>query len=495
MLKILMFCIVNVLTFSKVNILTSTKESSLGESIDVKIISDKSEVNISGLDDFFILSNKSGKSSSYINGEWSVKYIYNYELSPKEEGTIKLTASDSEDSKSVAIIVKEEDSIAPQSYIEIVKKFKKIYVGEKVIVEYNLFSKRDIGSADFRMIPKLDSIHLKSFGPNSNGPDKKLVGLVSYSKWNLDRLALSSSKSGNIVIPHRMLNLQILNSRSFYGNFIPAYLKSEEISLDVLPLPENDNFSGIVGHTDIKYSFSEHKSISEDESITLTISFSGNTNLDNIKPLYNNIENFKIYEHVVKSEEIIKNDEYYAEKDIEIVFSPKKIGTLKIDEIVIEHFDVNKQKYIKTVIPSFDVEVNPIGKSYDEDIVIEKISNNLDLLKGRNIFFIIFFVLLILIFKYRSIIFSKGDIRRAIISIKREKDSKKIFNILIETINAKKNIDILNISFDNLIKYFDESTANKIIKLISIVDSNEIFGDNKDIDIKKESINILKDIK
>lgn len=496
MLRILMFCIVNMLALSKVDILTSEKETSLGESIDIKIISDKSEVNISGLDNFFILSNRSGKSSSYINGEWNAKYIYNYSLSPKDEGTIEIRADDSEDSKSIRIVVKEEDPVAPQSYIDTVEQFKSIYVGEKVIIDYNLFSKRDIGSADFRMIPKLDSVNLKSFGPNSNGPEKKLIGLVSYSKWNVDRLVISSNKDGNIIIPRRMLDVQILDSRSFYGNFIPAYLKSKEISIDVLPLPKNDNFSGIVGHTDISHSFYGDNIIGEDESVTLTIHLSGNTNLDNIKPIYNDVDDFKVYEHIVKSEETIKDGKYYAKKEIEIVFSPKKIGKLKIDENVIEHFDVNKKEYITTVIPSYEIEVTAIATPYTENIVIEKISNNnVDLLKGRNILFIILFVLLILTFKYRSIIFSKGDIRKAIIAIKREKDNKKIFNIFVEAINSKKNVDILNMPFDNFNRYFDESISNKIIKLISLVDSNEIFGDNKDINIKKDSIEILRKIK
>jgi hypothetical protein len=94
------------------------------------------------------------------------------------------------------------------------------------------------------------------------------------------------------------------------------------------------------------------------DSLLLTVTASGNCNLDGLKKIFTTSPpGFKVYETQKNTAESVTNNQYTAQKDFEIILVPEKTGAINIAPISISYFDPKSEKYRQAEIAGVTIEV------------------------------------------------------------------------------------------------------------------------------------------
>jgi uncharacterized protein YggT (Ycf19 family) len=466
----------------------SEKNIILGDTFDLYIDSED-ESSIEGLDNFNIISRSSSRSFSSINGKLSVNSEMKLILSAKIKGIFKL--KDKNSSKIIEINVSADKN--NHSFIEIDKFKDHLYKNEKFLLKYRLLSKREVATAKFAPFVNLKNINCKSIDILDSAVTK-YVGLDRYSVWNIDYLVLNVSATGEIDIPSRTMDLEILNKRAFYGRFIPMKIESERLSVNIKDLPEYSDPKAniIVGHVDLSFEKEDIDDLHMDDSFSLKVALKGSANLDGISEIYGKVPNFRVFQQVVSFKESVENNKYHSEKIFEIIFSPTKSGDLVIPEIEIVYFDTFEEVYKKVSVPSFELKVNEIDKEIVSVIVEERGETFSEIIyKYRKILLILIMIILTIVLRYSIFLLLNSSKRKNIFKILKEKKSSKIFDILRKILVESKGIDISTTDNENIIKVFGDKTAKLIIDFKTSVNKEVILDEIQNKNIKHLAIKII----
>lgn len=473
--NLILFCIFNLVAFSDITV--SKNKLSLGETFVLEV---DNEDNISGLEHFTTISRGSSKffsSSKVVSTE-------KYTLAPRSVGKFEIKSAN----KTIIINV-EDNQEAPQSYIKIEDLPEEVYAGEKFIAKYYLLSTRDIASAKFRTMFDRSDVNSKLF-PFKGGPVEEGSG---YLKYPLDRVVYELSNVGTTSIPMRVLDLEILNSRSFYGIYIPAHISSKEIEVKVKELPKRENFSNIVGELKGEYVIDRNRSIESDDTFSIKIKLYGNVNLDSLNRVYSDVDGFKVFDNMTSSSEDIIDDKYYSEKEFEILFSPTKSGELTIPKVLIEYFSVVDEEYRSFEIPEVKIDVHLVEKDITTIVIEDKGVGIVSIISKYRVWIsVIILIVISFILRYTIFIIFNSKVRSTLLAIARERDEDKLFNILVNFIKDKRGLDIESLSLDEIRGSFEEVVADKIIHIRSAIDAKKMFGVKSEINLKVELINLIK---
>ncbi len=489
---------------------------------------------ISGLDNFDVLSNTQSQAVQSINGVSTYETDINYALMPKSTGDYTLQATIEYNGKTyqtnelkVSVTESSEqtdsnDSVASDSdlYIKANLSGKEMYLGQKIALSYELYTRYNLVDYGF-----LDAVNIDGFVSNEISEDKLSSGYATvsgkkYARYELKQMFLSPIKTGTYTIPS--FNFQAnVSTGDFFSTSQPYYLQTDSEELTVKPLPTDNkpsDFSGIVGKLNIDATYDKQE-VQYGDSITLNVTASGNCNLDNLsKVIQDELPGFSVYETEKSSEESIQDNQYFAKKEFNIILVPEKTGDLTIDPITISYFDPDTGKYDTAEISGTQITVQgdipqvttqeqmPTNKtvtinqvSYDTDhkdgvITIELDRNSFYIGGGIIAVLLILIIVILLYFKLR-----KRQDKTLLTYYKqlvKTNNQNEIYNIFNNMMKYSFDINLKANSRDTIVNRLNEN--NRIESrlkeaIIEVVDSMEkINTSNKENNIKNNIKGIYK---
>ncbi|MCX5696426.1 MAG: BatD family protein [Candidatus Omnitrophica bacterium] len=209
------------------------------------------------------------------------------------------------------------------------------------------------------------------------------LGPASIKCNVLVRRASSGNMSGG---PDGLLNQDFFDN--FFGQYEtrPLNLKSADIPVTVLPIPEENKpqgYSGAVGYFDLDAGISPHE-VKVGDPVTLKIIVRGEGNFNTVNmPGADFSKDFKVYEPQVKQEK--------DEKIFEEILIPMNENVREVPQVVFSYFNTSEAKFDSLVKGPFPLKVAKPEHEEEQKIVEapQGYSSNLKEEKiGRDIIFI-----------------------------------------------------------------------------------------------------------
>lgn len=359
---------------------------------------DAEVTEIIGLDNFDVLSTGQSTSTQIVNGDMTSQKDLRYIIMPKKTGQFTLQGKVEYNGQSYLtneLQVQVIESAGPAEeesnlFIKTVLSDQEIYPGQKAVLTYELYSRYNIEDFGF-----LDDITIDGFITGDIPQDQLQAGYVyingnKYVRYEVKQLLLSPMKTGTFSIPAFKFQVNV-STGDFFSSSKPVYLQTEPLELTVKPLPKDNqpaDFSGIVGKLNLESGYSRQE-LNYGDSLTLNVTASGNCSLDLLPKIFNkDIEGFSVYETQKNTEEGVKNNQYYARKEFEIILVPGTNGEIRIDPVSLCYFDPETGTYERAEIPGTTIMVHgeapaaqapapaQSGTGSVETVKIEQISYN-----------------------------------------------------------------------------------------------------------------------
>ncbi|HOV25166.1 MAG TPA: BatD family protein [Pseudobacteroides sp.] len=325
--------------------------------------------SIQGIENFDVVSQNTSVSTQIINGDTTIERSINYTIMPKKTGKFTLCGNVRYNGSVYQTNVLEievvegnniQDEEARDIFVKTVLSDNEIYLGQKVVLTYELYSRYNI--ENFGILDKTD---INGFIKKEISDDKLKAEYVyingkKYVKYEAKQMYLSPVKAGTYTIPSFKFQANV-STGNFFSSSRPVYMQTDAKEINVKQLPENNkpaNFSGIVGSLNVEAKYSKQE-IDLKESLALNVTLSGNCSLDSVKKIINNtIPGFSVYETEKNVEESIVDNKYNARKEFEIILVPERNGDIKIEPVYIPFFNPKSGNYEKAEIPGTTIRVN-----------------------------------------------------------------------------------------------------------------------------------------
>lgn len=174
------------------------------------------------------------------------------------------------------------------------------------------------------------------------------------------RYAVVPSKAGSYVIDPAKMNMTVLQSRrrsnrgffddpfASFSSGRPLSVSSKSVQLTVHPLPQKGkppDFSGLIGKFQMRSTL-EPVSLKTGESATLTVSVSGQGNVNRIPDLkIPELSHIKIYADKPVLESTQDSEGRKGSKTMKWALVPEKDGRLEVPPVAISFFDTESHRY------------------------------------------------------------------------------------------------------------------------------------------------------
>ncbi len=245
----------------------------------------------------------------------------------------------------------------------------KTYVGESLTLTYTILYRLDILHLDVPKMPSMDGCFVQD--GKLDEVTTEIVNGVKYMSLQIKKSYIIPQRTGRINIDPMEAALDVRQQsnrkpRDIFEMFSGGYedvkykLRSKPVSIEVLPLPENnkpDNFSGAVGNFSFKAAISKDK-VKANEAINITVTVTGKGNIKLIDPLKINFpEDFETYDPKV-TQSANTTDGLGGSKTFDYTIIPRHEGDYKIDHVNFSYFDPEKKEYVILPSPEFNIHVD-----------------------------------------------------------------------------------------------------------------------------------------
>lgn len=364
--------------FGDVILQTSTENPSINTPFILQVTfsnESKKDYNLTGMENFQIISRSSQSSYSIVNGKKSSSKADVYQVIPLKKGKVEMqvkTTDGKTTSNTLTLNVGEGSTQAVQSVSKNVtfqtnlKNKSSYYFGEKIPFYERFLTTVQINSLGYVNLPAFNDFSSKDMTPvDSNGQyqqkyftDKngnRGIEIITYQG-----VLMPDSSGEKTINPGRIGYTEALQDDFFFSRSSNTkYAGGGTININILPLPQERpvGFQNVVGTPKIYFSWNKDK-INYGDSVVLSINISGSVNLDTLDKIFTGeLPDFNIFENVKGFNEGISNGKYYAVKNFEVAFIPKKTGTLKTPEVKIPYFNTQTKKFEELTIPSKTITV------------------------------------------------------------------------------------------------------------------------------------------
>lgn len=257
----------------------------------------------------------------------------------------------------------------------------KAYRGQQVVVNYYLYSRARSFNATADRYPNLNGFLKEELDiPVLRGqltPQEVVLDGTAYRRVLIASFAAYPLKEGKLNIDPMEVKATYIEERrvrpgamnpfgdeddlfqQFFQNGAPRTesLRSESISIEVLPLPEipkDLNYTGAVGDFEV-VSAVDRTDLKAHEALSLTLKVEGSGNLSNIEtPKISLPEGFELYE--AKSQ--TKGKAGMGEKIFEYLIIPRKSGDFTLPAVQLGFFDPKKNQYVQKSTEAIRIHVN-----------------------------------------------------------------------------------------------------------------------------------------
>jgi len=325
-------------------------------------------ISIDGLENFDVLSTSQSTSTSIINFKTTFKKDVNYVIMPKKKGQFTLRANVEYNGKTyqtneLTITVTEaKENLSGEAsdlFIKTNISDNEVYLGQKVVLTYELYSRYSIENFGFLDTISIDGFMQKDIAQEDLKASYVYINDKKYVKYEARQLILSPIKTGTFTIPAYNFQANV-STGDFFRSSRPVYLQSDALEVTVKPLPSVNrpvNFSGVVGELNLESGYSRTE-LNYGDSLTLNVVASGNCNLEVLdKIIQDGMPGFSVYETEKDLEETIEDNHYMARKEFDIILVPETNGEIKIDPVSISYFNTESGSYEEVKIPGVTITV------------------------------------------------------------------------------------------------------------------------------------------
>ncbi len=238
--------------------------------------------------------------------------------------------------------------------------FEQVYVGQRLIVDYDLYYRFQVHNVGFKEEPTYPGFLVEElYGAQRLNPRRETIDNVDFNVDLLRQVALFPTSAGSHIIAPMVLSCDIATGggrRRNFGGFDvfmgrstqTVVVPGEQLKINVLPLPTKERpkeFSGAVGRFKIRADV-QPRQVAVGNPVTLKVEIGGEGHLTGVEaPKLAGLEGLEVYD--VKVHENIKKDRgfYGGSRMYEIILMTKERGILEIPPLEFAFFNPYSETY------------------------------------------------------------------------------------------------------------------------------------------------------
>lgn len=255
---------------------------------------------------------------------------------------------------------------------------ERAYVGQQVTVSYDLFYRIQPHNVSFSKLPTFVGFWTEDiFVAQQLKAHQEVRGGVSFNVAPLRRVALFPTGAGTYAVGALAVSCDIPQQRTrrgrllddFFGRSRSVRLQSEELHIEVLPLPQQGRpaeFTGAVGRFQLSVA-AQPTQVAAGDPVTLRVLVEGEGNMAAVQPLQvDAAAGVKLYDPKVEEEARITNGVYGGRRLFEYILIPEQGGTLNIPPLRFAYFDPHQARY--EVLKSDPIAIRSEGSVEEEGV-------------------------------------------------------------------------------------------------------------------------------
>ena len=311
--------------------------------------------------------------TTIINGNATSQMTFSWMLQPKRTGELRIgeayvvAAGKTYRAPARTITVLEVDdsalNAAPENFLRAEVSTDRVYVGQQIILNLNLYASVNPISRNMVREPDLDGFFARPRRRFDASPETVIQNGREYQRRTLASLALFPIKSGTLQIdPYRMVigAVRTRNNSTFSRRFteqIPVNSDTLTIEVSELPQPRPDDFSGGVGTYTMEVDVDRNE-LSTDDALRVVIQVTGQGDVQRLEaPVPVNEDEWNIYDPQVVQEQFLDSPSgMFGRKVFEYQLVPKRAGTFEIAP-ALRYFDTETESYTSLTPERFTIRV------------------------------------------------------------------------------------------------------------------------------------------
>ena len=248
-------------------------------------------------------------------------------------------------------------------YLRVNTDRERVYVGQQLNVDFDLFYRHQLYNVGFKEIPSFSGFWSKELWVAKQlEPHRQVVEGVSFNVAPLRIMALFPTRAGGHVIDSMTITCDIPARRTRRGSMLDDFfssdpfgrsqsvlIRSDSLLIDVRPLPEQGRpviFSGAVGDFDLSAKMTPNQ-VRVGDPVTLKIEISGEGNFSVVKGVYlDTPEEVKLYDPTIDEEETLIKGRYGGRRTYEYILIPQRVGILEVPPVEFSFFNPDLEQYI-----------------------------------------------------------------------------------------------------------------------------------------------------
>jgi len=336
--------------------------------------------DIQGVQNFDVRPGGTSSRIEFINGKISSGVDYTYFIQPQKIGTFQIGPARvlidgkayTSNSAKLRVVQPAGGKSADSNPIFLTAELSDdtVYVEEQTIYTLKLYLRRNVRNINLNL-PETENLIFKQiskpteYRSTRSGQDFQVIEV---------RYALVPSKAGSYAVDPAKMSMTVLqasrsSNRSFFDDPFssfssgrPLSVTSKSVQLTVRPLPQEGkppDFSGLVGKFNIGSKL-EPISLKTGESATLTVSVSGQGNVNRIPDLkMPELSHIKIYADKPVLESTQDSEGLKGSKTMKWALVPEKDGLLEVPPVTISFFDTQNRVYKTLKSANYTLSVLP----------------------------------------------------------------------------------------------------------------------------------------
>jgi hypothetical protein len=237
---------------------------------------------------------------------------------------------------------------------------QKVYVGQQVVLEYQLCYRFPITGVGFKELPDYAGFWAKElFVAQQLKPQVETIGGVEFQAAPLRLMAIFPTSDGMHQIAPLAITCKLIQQRSrtsvwdflddpFGGRGQTLTVACDPLRIEALPLPQADRpaqFGGAVGRYTLQAK-AQPLSVAAGDPVTLKVEISGSGNINAIEaPPLGSLSGFTVYEPKSESEEKVEEGGFGGTRRFEYILIPQRGGAQEIPPVSFAFFDPGQGQY------------------------------------------------------------------------------------------------------------------------------------------------------
>ena len=356
--------------------------------------------------------NSSSSSVQIMNGSMSrtITNTFSYVLRAEREGTFTIASASytvdgtvihSEPFKITVVPGSSDDNNSPRGtsspqtqnttdpqvsgkdiFVRVIPSKKSAYVGEPIVLTYKFYTRVPASQLNVSRMPSYGGFWTKDISENGSlRQSSEVLNGIEYTTAEVKKVVLIAQKAGKLTVEPMGIECiaQIQTQREsrrsnnpfdiffddpFFNRSYTSVQKNVEtatLSLDIKSLPVDgkpSSFSGAVGNYNFTTSI-DHDEASTNEAITLTVTVSGNGNLELLNlptPVFP--PDFEVYDPKITSSVDANSQGMNGTKKAEYLIIPRRAGDFDIAPMEFSYFNPAKGQYTTLHANPMHVKVN-----------------------------------------------------------------------------------------------------------------------------------------